>query len=190
MTHTPTDSDDFLTAMKETVKPLERHDKYVSGVAKKPLVIDLPRRARASDQVGHDRAVHHVGGREMDRNMAARVRAGKVTIEARIDLHGDTIDQARARVISFVTGAVDRGYRCILVITGKGTYNTPPDENAPNTAQGDPWTATRRGRIRAAFPGWMSEPPLDRLVLMIAPAKPADGGSGAFYVYLRQVRTP
>lgn len=185
MTSSPTDTDpnDFLAAMKDTAKPLDRKDLYVSTLAKKPLVIDLPRRARLSDRVGYDRMVHHVGGREMDSKMAARVRAGKVTIEARVDCHGDTIDQARARIIAFIQGAVDRGYRCILVITGKGTYDDTT--NYDQASIGSP----RRGRIRASFPEWVSAPPLDRLVLMIATAQPQDGGTGAFYVYLRQLKT-
>lgn len=174
-----TDPNPFLTAMKGMVKPLGRDDNCVSRVAKKTLVIDLPRRARTSDKVGRDRAVNDVGGREMDGKMAARVRAGKIHIEARLDLHGDTVDQARARVQAFVQGAVDRGYRCILVITGKGTFGNQDISkhiDAPH----------RGGRIRAAFPGWVNEPPLDRLVLTTAPAQQKDGGMGAFYVYLRQ----
>lgn len=209
MSPVPPDLNDDESLFLKNIKPLSGRDDYVSTRTTKPVVMNVPKRARDSDHVGRDRAVDDVGGREMDGKMAARVRAGKITIDARLDLHGDTVDQARARVQAFVLGAVDRGYRCILVITGKGTFGAAGPaseaENAPLDRSGPRFPSAKRrtapkgldndthvprpgGRIRAAFPGWMSEPPLDRLVLMTAPAQQKDGGMGAFYVYLRQAK--
>jgi len=45
-------------------------------------------------------------------------------IEARIDLHGLTQDEARSRLVVFVGDCAKRGLRKILIVHGKGIHTT------------------------------------------------------------------
>ena len=104
----------------------------------------------------------------IDGGTQKRLFRGDVTIDARLDLHGFNAAQAQRKLTQFLGQARLSGYRCILVITGKG-------------ARGE-------GVLRHAVPDWLKRPPLADLVLAIAQAKPRDGGAGALYVLLRRQR--
>ena len=104
----------------------------------------------------------------IDGGMQKRLFRGDVTIDARLDLHGFNAAQAQRKLTQFLGQARLSGYRCILVITGKG-------------ARGE-------GVLRSSVPDWLKRPPLSDLVLAIAQAKPRDGGAGALYVLLRRQR--
>ncbi|NJR13649.1 MAG: universal stress protein [Phyllobacteriaceae bacterium] len=49
-----------------------------------------------------------------------KIARGKLVIEARIDLHGMTQDEAHGLLLSFLARAAQRHLRTVLVITGKG----------------------------------------------------------------------
>jgi DNA-nicking Smr family endonuclease len=113
----------------------------------------------------------------MDRRSFERLRRGKLTPDARLDLHGMTSERAHSMLVGFVLDAHARGLRLLLVITGKGR-------------PGDPGTVIpeRHGILRHSLPHWLAAPPLAGKVLQIAPAHQRHGGGGAFYVYLRRTR--
>jgi DNA-nicking Smr family endonuclease len=104
----------------------------------------------------------------LDRRSAERLRRGARRIEARLDLHGMTQDEAHRALDGFLARAEVSGLRCVLVITGKG--------------------GERGGVLRAAVPRWINEQPNRPRVLAIAPAQPKDGGAGAVYLLLRRKR--
>ena len=104
----------------------------------------------------------------MDRKKAARLRRGKLKIEARLDLHGMTLAEAHPALNGFIAGAARDGLRLLLVITGKGRG-------------GD-------GVLKRQVPHWLRMAPLAGLVLEIAPAHARHGGEGALYVTLRRRR--
>ena len=56
----------------------------------------------------------------IDEPIQRRIAKGNVAIEARIDLHGMTQDEAHFLLMSFITRAAQRHLRTVLVITGKG----------------------------------------------------------------------
>ncbi|MFL2844761.1 MAG: Smr/MutS family protein [Candidatus Puniceispirillaceae bacterium] len=101
----------------------------------------------------------------LDARTQRRLSRGDIPIERRLDLHGHTAKQAQVSLRSFIEDASNSGSRCVLVITGKGT-----------------------GVLRSHVPDWLKRSPLSRLVLALAEARQADGGSGAFYVLLRRRR--
>jgi DNA-nicking Smr family endonuclease len=113
----------------------------------------------------------------MDRRNFERLRRGKITPDARLDLHGMTSERAHSALVGFVLDAHGRGLRLLLVITGKGR-------------PGDPGTVIpeRHGILRHSLPHWLNAPPLAGKVLQTAPAHQRHGGGGAFYVYLRRSR--
>lgn len=102
----------------------------------------------------------------IDRATAERLKRGKLVIEARLDLHGMTQDEAHRALAGFVGGSRASGLRCVLVITGRG--------------------AVGGGILRQAVPRWLDEPGLRRHLLAIVPAQPRDGGAGALYILLRR----
>ncbi|MCR5172788.1 MAG: Smr/MutS family protein [Treponema sp.] len=59
--------------------------------------------------------------------MKNREYISKMHPEARIDLHGNTRDEAWARLESFVNDAVKRGLKKIEIVHGKGIHSTGSD---------------------------------------------------------------
>ena len=109
----------------------------------------------------------------IDKRTARRIRRGSLRIEARIDLHGFTREEARRRLTRFIAESQAAGRRLVLVVTGKG--RRAEDGMAA-------------GVIRRETPVWLARPPNAARVLDTAPAQPRDGGDGALYVYLRKPR--
>ncbi|MDF1854942.1 Smr/MutS family protein [Pseudooceanicola sp.] len=114
---------------------------------------------------------------QMDRKAHAKMTRGKLAPEARVDLHGMTLDRAHGVLTGFILRASGEGKRLVLVITGKGR----------DRDDGDP-IPVRRGVLRHQVPHWLSTPPLAALVLQITPAHLRHGGDGAYYIYLRRSR--
>jgi len=102
----------------------------------------------------------------ISRSSARAIKSGQAGYTSRLDLHGLSRDQAHLRLVRFLNDAAGDGHRHVLVITGKG--------------------AAGGGVIRREFPGWITSPPLNMLVIAYCQAQPKDGGSGAFYVNLRR----
>ncbi len=130
-----------------------------------PVEAPLPRRARAARPAAAPAGdLAEAAAPGLDRRSAERLRRGQRAIEARLDLHGRTQDEAHRALDAFVARAQDGGQRCVLVITGKS------------------------GVLRAAVPRWLNEAPNRARLLAFSPAQPKDGGAGALYLLLRRRR--
>ena len=114
---------------------------------------------------------------KMDRKAFTRMKRGKLSPEARLDLHGLTLAAAHPRLIRFVLHEHAVGSRLVLVITGKGKAK---QDLGP--------IPTRMGVLRHQVPQWLLMPPLSSVVLQVTPAHRSHGGEGAYYVYLRRAR--
>lgn len=108
----------------------------------------------------------------IDRRTAERLRRGQIAIEAQIDLHGLTQDEAFTAIQSFLAESLQAGRRCVLVITGKGTARDGG------------------GVLRSAVPRWLTEGIYHQHLIGIAVAYPQHGGEGALYVLLRRLSEP
>jgi DNA-nicking Smr family endonuclease len=110
-----------------------------------------------------------IGGMaDLDRASFEKLKRGKMEIEARLDLHGQTQDEAHRELSAFIARAQSQGKRLALVVTGKGREG--------------------KGVLRESAPRWLNEPALRNRVLAITQAQPRDGGAGALYVLLRKIR--
>ncbi|MEQ8935778.1 MAG: Smr/MutS family protein, partial [Amphiplicatus sp.] len=108
-------------------------------------------------------------------------RRGRLRPERTLDLHGLTQGPARLRLETFLLSASRDGLRCVLVITGKGAPGGVLDH--------DPYAErSRRGVLRERFQDWLAAEPLRSLVTRASQASQADGGRGAFYVFLKASR--
>lgn len=113
----------------------------------------------------------------MDHKTHRKMTKGKLSPDARIDLHGMTLNEAHGELTHFILSSHEKGHRLVLVITGKGKDR---DEGGP--------IPTRMGVLRHQVPQWLRLPPLGRLILQTTPAHLKHGGHGAYYVYLRRSR--
>lgn len=117
----------------------------------------------------------------IDRRRQRRIASGRHVIDARIDLHGMTQDQAFGTLRAFLASCAQRGDKLVLVITGKGG---PPTEERGD----DPWSGRDRGVLRRNVPRWLTEPSLAAMIVGFGPASSRHGGDGALYVELRTRR--
>lgn len=111
-----------------------------------------------------------------EEKVARRLRTGRMSIDARLDLHGLRQDEAHHALRGFLLGAASRGCRCVLVITGKG---------ARSSSAFSEYQQAERGVLRRQVPVWLSTPDLARVVISYMPAHERHGGDGALYVRLR-----
>jgi DNA-nicking Smr family endonuclease len=97
-----------------------------------------------------------------------KLRRGQYSIDAELDLHGYTSEQARVALYDFVREAAYRGLRCVRVIHGKGRRSS-----------------NRGPVLKPAVAAWLRR---CNEVLAYTSARPVDGGTGALYVLLRRNR--
>ena len=105
----------------------------------------------------------------VDRRTAEQLHRGQMAIDGRIDLHGMTQTEAHGALAAFIDKAEAQGWRCVLIITGKGARSGG-------------------GVLRTAVPRWLNLPPHRARILSFGAARPKDGGEGALYVLLRRRR--
>lgn len=111
----------------------------------------------------------HIQG--LDRRVLEKLKAGRFSVEAHLDLHGLNALQAKEATCGFLRGQYSLGRRCVLLIPGRG-------RNSPGG----------QALIREELPIWMTREPLRRVVLAFCTALPKHGGAGALYVLLRKFR--
>lgn len=105
----------------------------------------------------------------IDRRLTSRLRSGELPVEARIDLHGRSREEAIRVLERFVTGAMAGGRRCVLVIHGRGLHSSGEGPTLRD--------AVREALIVGAIAGH---------ALAASSAPPSLGGAGATVVWLRR----
>ena len=104
-------------------------------------------------------------GGGLDRRSARRLRRGEMVIEGRLDLHGLSRLEARRVLCMGLRRSYERGFRCVLVISGKG-----------------------RGILREEVMSVLNSVEVRDIVVKHDAAQIKDGGEGARYVLLRRKR--
>jgi DNA-nicking Smr family endonuclease len=95
----------------------------------------------------------------------------------KIDLHGYTIEEANKAIEQFIQKCFDEGVTKIIVITGKGLRS----KNVEN-----PYLSKDLSILKYSVPEFIEKnKSLTRLIIETTDAKIEDGGSGAFYIYLK-----
>ena len=94
------------------------------------------------------------------------------------DLHGYSLDTANERIRELINHAYNTGIKKILIITGKGLHS----DNEKN-----PYISKDLGILKNSVPNYIkSNLELMKLVQEIKEADANDGGSGAFYIFLKK----
>ena len=95
----------------------------------------------------------------------------------KIDLHGFTLEEANRATEHFIKKYFDEGVTKIIVITGKGLRS----KNVEN-----PYLSKHLSILKYSVPEFIeSNKNLMKMIIESADAKIEDGGSGAFYIYLK-----
>ncbi len=95
-----------------------------------------------------------------------RLRRGHYRCQAEIDLHGMIVNVARHCLAVFLRDCLDRGYRCVRIVHGKGLRS-----------------GNRGPVLKIKVAGWLRQ---RSEVLAYCSAREIDGGTGALYVLLRR----
>ena len=106
---------------------------------------------------------------DLAKDMMKGLRQGRFPPCATIDLHGQTVAKAEQSLAKFLSAHTDFSFRCLLVITGKGSHS--PEGYSP---------------VRVAALDLLKSQPS---VQAYCWARPKDGGTGAFYVLTRKFRS-
>mgnify|MGYP001498573761 CR=1 FL=1 len=95
-----------------------------------------------------------------------------------IDLHGYTLDEANIVVEKFILDCFENNISQLIIITGKGLHS----ENERN-----PFVSKELSILKYSVPEYIkSNVNLMKLIKEIREAEIEDGGSGAFYVFLKK----
>ena len=95
----------------------------------------------------------------------------------KIDLHGFTLEEANKAVEQFIQKCLNESVTKIIVITGKGLRS----QNVTN-----PYLSKDLSILKYSVPEFIEHnKDLMRMIIEITDAKIEDGGSGAFYIYLK-----
>ena len=95
-----------------------------------------------------------------------------------IDLHGYTLEQANKAVEKFILEAFENKISKLIVVTGKGIHSD---------VDKDPYVSKDLSILKYSVPEFISKNKnLMNIINDIQDAKIEDGGSGAFYIYLKK----
>ena len=95
----------------------------------------------------------------------------------KIDLHGYTIEEANKAIEQFIQKCFDEDVTKIIVITGKGLRS----RNIEN-----PYLSKDLSILKYSVPEFIeNNKSLTQFIIEITDAKIEDGGSGAFYIFLK-----
>ena len=98
-----------------------------------------------------------------------------------IDLHGYTLDEANKTIEKFIYRSFTEKINKLIVVTGKGLHS----QN-----EKDPYVSKDLGILKYSVPEFIeNNKSLMNIIKEIKDASIEDGGSGAFYIFLKKNKT-
>ena len=95
-----------------------------------------------------------------------------------IDLHGFTLEQANSVVKNFINKSLDQNINKLIVVTGKGIHSE---------VEKNPYISKNLSILKFSVPEFIkNNKDLMKNIIEIKEADILDGGSGAFYIYLKK----
>ena len=94
------------------------------------------------------------------------------------DFHGYSLDDANKKVTDLIYDSYKKGVKKLIIVTGKGLHS----QN-----EKDPYVSKELGILKYSLPEFIKKnDDLMRMINNIEDAKIEDGGSGAFYIFLKK----
>ena len=166
-------NEDEWESFKKTVKPINKRVKSLSkGYEKKRRNF-----SKVVPEITHDlETVLSKSWGKLEKNIHKKIIKGQIRISRTLDLHGNTVDESKKKVFSFIVQNYDDQNRLLLIICGKG--------ERLSVSMG--WKGT--GILNKKIPDWLNSKALFNKVLWFDYAPQNKGGKGAYLVYLKKTR--
>ena len=95
-----------------------------------------------------------------------------------LDLHGKTLDEANQIIENFIRKSYEDKVHKLIIVTGKGLHSSN---------EKDPYVSKDLGILKYSIPNFLkNNAELMELISNISDASIEDGGSGAFYIFLKK----
>ena len=95
-----------------------------------------------------------------------------------LDLHGKTLDEANQIIENFIRKSYKDKVHKLIIVTGKGLHSSN---------EKDPYVSKDLGILKYSIPNFLkNNAELMELISNISEASIEDGGSGAFYIFLKK----
>ena len=95
-----------------------------------------------------------------------------------LDLHGKTLDEANQIIENFIRKSYEDKVHKLIIVTGKGLHSSN---------EKDPYVSKDLGILKYSIPNFLkNNAELMELISNISEASIEDGGSGAFYIFLKK----
>ena len=95
-----------------------------------------------------------------------------------LDLHGKTLDEANSIIENFIKKSYEEKVQKLIIITGKGLHSNN---------EKDPYISKDLGILKYSVPEFIkNNSELMKIISDIKEASIEDGGSGAFYIFLKK----
>jgi DNA-nicking Smr family endonuclease len=155
-----------------TIRPLSRERAEAADTAPAPIEPPKPAKPRSTPL---RRAVTPIAkaapSNTLDGGWDRRLKAGTVSPDRTLDLHGHNLDAAYGAIDHALERAIANGDRVVLLITGHARAGEPP---------------VQRGRIRAAVHDWLAASRHAPRIAAVRAAHRRHGGGGSLYIILRR----
>ena len=95
-----------------------------------------------------------------------------------LDLHGKTLNEANSIIENFIKKSYEDKVQKLIIVTGKGLHSD--NEN-------DPYVSKDLGILKYSIPEFVrNNEDLMKIISNISEASVKDGGTGAFYIFLKK----
>ena len=95
-----------------------------------------------------------------------------------LDLHGKTLDEANKIIENFIRSSYEDKVHKLIIVTGKGLHSSN---------EKDPYVSKDLGILKYSIPNFLNNnTELMKMISNISGASINDGGSGAFYIFLKK----
>ena len=95
-----------------------------------------------------------------------------------LDLHGKALDEANQIIENFIRKSYEDKVHKLIIVTGKGLHSSN---------EKDPYVSKDLGILKYSIPNFINDNiELMQLISNISEASIEDGGSGAFYIFLKK----
>ena len=95
-----------------------------------------------------------------------------------LDLHGKTLDEANKIIEKFIRRSYEDKVNKLIIVTGKGLHSSN---------EKDPYVSKDLGILKYSIPNFLNNnTELMKIISNISEASINDGGSGAFYIFLKK----
>ena len=94
------------------------------------------------------------------------------------DLHGYSLNDANRKIVDLINESYNSGINKLVIVTGKGIHS----DN-----EKDPYRSNKFGILKNSIPDFIkNNKELSKMINYTTEANVEDGGSGAFYIFLKK----